>query len=105
MNNNYYQKPIDYGEENTNIINEYRKKETNKNNSYIDIFNINIGKIVDVHMSFNNSNSDTKSIFNGVLESANDNYIIISEPKTGKWTMLILDYLDYVVFEEEINYR
>ena len=30
--------------------------------------------------------------------------IILSDPNTGKWYLILMIYLDYVEFEERINY-
>ena len=65
---------------------------------------MNKGKIAKLYMTFYNSKSTEDIVFSGIIESAGYDHVIISDPKTGKWTMLLLMYLDYVEFEENINY-
>lgn len=109
MNNNYYQKPIsddnNFVYDNSYNVNDRKGyKSSNKNLSYVDIFNMNKGKIASFYMSNDTSMESHNNVFNGVIENASFDNVIISDPKTGKWTMLILKYLDYVIFEENINY-
>ena len=72
--------------------------------SYIEnILRLNLGKEVTVYMNFENSQYGSK-IFKGRLEAAGKDHIIISEPQTGIRYLLLSIYLDYITFEEEINY-
>ena len=43
-------------------------------------------------------------IFTGVVEQAGRDHLIISDPSTGKWYLILMIYLNYVEFEENINY-
>lgn len=70
--------------------------------SYIEnMLRFNKGKEVKVYMTFPNSNAKE---FMGIIEASGRDYIIISEPSTGKWQMLPIMYLDYITFDEKINY-
>jgi spore germination protein Q len=72
--------------------------------SYIEnILRLNLGKMVSAYMNFENSQWGSK-VFTGRLEAAGKDHIIISDPKTGIRYLLLSIYLDYVTFEEEINY-
>ena len=72
--------------------------------SYIEnILRLNLGKMVTVYMNFENSQWGSK-VFKGRLEAAGKDHIIISEPQTGIRYLLLSIYLDYVTFDEEINY-
>lgn len=72
--------------------------------SYIEnILRLNLGKMVSVYMNFENSQWGSK-IFKGRLEAAGKDHIIISDTQTGTRYLLLSIYLDYVTFEEEINY-
>ena len=74
--------------------------------SYIEnILRLNKGKIASVYMSFPDSNEWRDKIFTGVVEQAARDHIVISDPKTGKWYLLLAIYIDYIVFDEEINYK
>ena len=72
--------------------------------SYIEnILRLNLGKMVSVYMNFENSQWGSK-IFKGRLEAAGKDHIIISDVQTGTRYLLLSIYLDYITFEEEINY-
>ncbi len=72
--------------------------------SYIEnILRLNLGKMVSVYMNFENSQWGSK-VFKGKLEAAGKVHIIISEPQTGIRYLLLSIYLDYITFDEEINY-
>lgn len=72
--------------------------------SYIEnILRLNLGKIVSVYMNFENSQWGSK-VFKGRLEAAGKDHIIISDTQTGIRYLLLSIYLDYITFEEEINY-
>ena len=72
--------------------------------SYIEnILRLNLGKMVSVYMNFENSQWGSK-IFKGRLEAAGKDHIIISDPLNDTRYLLLSIYLDYITFEEEINY-
>lgn len=72
--------------------------------SYIEnILRLNLGKMVSVYMNFENSQWGSK-VFKGKLEAAGKDHIIISDPQTGIRYLLLSIYLDYITFDEEINY-
>ena len=72
--------------------------------SYIEnILRLNLGKMVSVYMNFENSQWGSK-VFKGRLEAAGKDHIIISDTQTGTRYLLLSIYLDYITFEEEINY-
>ena len=72
--------------------------------SYIEnILRLNLGKNVNVFMNFENSQWGSK-VFKGKLEAAGKDHIIVSDPATGIRYLLLSIYLNYVTFDEEINY-
>ena len=72
--------------------------------SYIEnILRLNLGKNVNVFMNFENSQWGSK-VFKGKLEAAGKDHIIVSDPTTGIRYLLLSIYLNYVTFDEEINY-
>ena len=74
--------------------------------SHIDnILRLNRGKLARVRMTFNSggSSSETK-VFTGIIETAARDHIVLSEPQTGGRFLLLMIYLDYIEFPEEINY-
>lgn len=72
--------------------------------SYIEnILRLNLGKIVSVYMNFENSQWGSK-VFKGRLEAAGKDHIIISDIQSETRYLLLSIYLDYITFDEEINY-
>lgn len=72
--------------------------------SYIEnILRLNLGKNVSIYMNFEGSQWGSK-IFKGKLEAAGKDHIIISDPQTNARYLLLTIYLNYVTFDEEINY-
>ena len=73
--------------------------------SYVEnILRLNKGKYGKFYVSFPDSIEWKDKIFTGVVEQAGRDHLIISDPTTGKWYMILMIYLDYVEFEENINY-
>ncbi|WP_156290190.1 spore coat protein GerQ [Oceanobacillus salinisoli] len=74
--------------------------------SYIEnILRLNKGKLVTVYMTFENNTEWNAMTFTGIIEAAGRDHIILSDPDTGRRYLLLMVYLDYVVFDEEINYE
>ncbi|WP_240468758.1 spore coat protein GerQ [Gracilibacillus sp. YIM 98692] len=74
--------------------------------SYIEnILRLNKGKQATIYMTFENNERWNAKIFKGVIEAAGRDHIIISDPETGKRYLLLMIYLDYITFDEEINYE
>ncbi|WP_019394744.1 spore coat protein GerQ [Priestia filamentosa] len=71
--------------------------------SYIEnILRLNRGKVATVYMTFENNRDKT---FKGVVEAAGRDHIILSDPRTGMRYILLMVYLDYITFDEEIEYQ
>lgn len=76
----------------------------NDESSYIEnILRLNLGKIISVYMNFEDSQWGSK-IFKGKLEAAGKDHIIISDPATNMRYLLLTIYLNYITFDEEVNY-
>ncbi|MEI3612921.1 spore coat protein GerQ [Pseudogracilibacillus sp. SO30301A] len=75
--------------------------------SYIEnILRLNRGKLVTVYMSFDGeAGASTPQVFTGIIEAAGRDHIILSDQQTGMRYLLLMVYLNYVTFEEEIEYR
>ena len=70
-------------------------------NSYIEnILRLNKGKKVSIYQSFSNANQEC---FNGILEECGKDHIIISDPTSGLWYLLLMPYVEYIKFDEDIN--
>ena len=75
----------------------------NKDSRIYKLLNKNIGKKIIIHISVpGNSMYDDKT-FDGILENITDEYIIIYEPNSGNYQLILLIYVIYISFEEEIN--
>lgn len=74
--------------------------------SYIEnILRNNKGKKAKVYMSYPDSETWRDKEFIGIIEEAGRDHIVLSDPTTGKWYLLLMIYLDYVEFDEKINYK
>ncbi|TPG71251.1 spore coat protein GerQ [Brevibacillus laterosporus] len=73
--------------------------------SYVEnILRFNRGKVATFYMTYENNSQWNAKIFRGVIETAGRDHIIISDPETGMRYLLLMLNLDYVTFDEEINY-
>lgn len=73
--------------------------------SYIEnILRLNLGKIATIYMTFENNTEWNAKVFQGKVQAAGRDHIIISDPDTGKRFLLPMIYLDYITFEGPINY-
>ncbi len=89
INNNYNNLPI------------YNNQEEQ---SYIEnILRLNRGKEVEVYMSFADSIEWKDRVFRGIIEQSGKDHIILSDPNTGNWYLLLLLYVDYIKFDDNIN--
>ena len=103
MNNSYYN-PNNMGyNEVPNILNT--NNELPMEQSYVEnILRLNKGKKVRVHQTFPDSNEWRDIEFKGIIEQSGRDHIILSIPETGVWQVLLMIYVDYISFDEPINY-
>ncbi|WP_223066178.1 spore coat protein GerQ [Paenibacillus caui] len=74
--------------------------------SYIEnILRLNLGKIGTFYMTYENNSEWNAKIFKGVLEAAGRDHIIISDPATGRRTILLMVNLDFATFDEPLTYQ
>lgn len=112
MNQNYYQNPLFGGSPMPSGMPNQQTAPTIEQNvggageqSYIEnILRLNKGKIGTFYYTFPDSNEWRDRKFVGVIEAAGRDHIIISDPNTGVRHLLLMIYLDYVDFDEPINY-
>lgn len=107
MNGTYYQNPTFP----TAATNNYTDNivpigtELTMEQSYIEnILRLNKGKKVKAYVSYPDSLDWKDSIYNGIIEQAGRDHLIISNPETGKWYLILMIYLNFVEFDEKINY-
>jgi len=123
MNNQYYQNPMFPGTglnnntvPNQNSVPSYEQTQTNPNTSlnyilpaeqsYIEnILRLNRGKMAKFHITVPGSIEWQDRVFNGIIEQSGRDHIIVSNPSTGEWYLILMIYLDFVTFEEPINYN
>ena len=111
MNGTYYQNPT-FPQNNNNFETPVNSQTPPGNissmpmeQSYIEnILRLNKGKKVKAYVSYPDSVEWRDKIYDGIIEEAGRDHLIISDPKTGKWYMIRMIYLNYVEFEEKINY-
>ncbi|MEQ6388423.1 spore coat protein GerQ [Bacillaceae bacterium S4-13-58] len=73
--------------------------------SYIEnILRLNKGKQATVYMTFENNTQWNAKVFKGIIEAAGRDHIILSNPNTGRRYLLLMVYLDYITFDEELQY-
>lgn len=107
MNGSYYQTPVfindikrDTENIESNINNQYNMEQ-----SYIEnILRNNIGKKVRVHSSFSDSVEWRDRVFTGIIEHAGRDNLIINDKENNKSYLILMIYLDFVEFDEEITY-
>ncbi|AXF57961.1 spore coat protein GerQ [Salicibibacter kimchii] len=74
--------------------------------SYIEnILRLNLGKDARVYMTFGNGGNQQSQVFEGRLEAAGRDHIIIVDDNTGRRYLLLMIYLDYVTFDEPLDYE
>jgi spore germination protein Q len=72
--------------------------------SYIEnILRVNKGKKVSIYQSFADANNWKDRIFTGIIEQSGRDHIILSDPITGKWYLLLMIYVNFIEFDEPIN--
>jgi len=121
MNNGFYQNPVfpGTGLSNNTIPNQQSVpsyEASQKGNimydnipaeqSYIEnILRLNRGKMARFHVTVPGSIEWQDRVFSGIIEQAGRDHIIVSNPSTGEWYLILMIYLDFVTFEEPINYN
>ena len=74
--------------------------------SYIEnILRLNRGKKAKFHITVPGSVKWQDRVFDGIIEQSGKDHIIVSNPNTGEWYLILMIYLDFVTFEEPINYN
>lgn len=74
--------------------------------SYIEnILRSNLGKNIKAFFSYPDSNEWRDKEYNGTIEEAGIDHIIIRDAVNGNWYLLRMIYLNYFEFIEPINYN
>lgn len=114
MNGNYYQNPVFPGQGlmNSTVPNQQSVSSLEQNQlalineqSYIEnILRLNRGKKARFHITVPGSKDWQDRVFSGIIEQSGKDHIIVSNPETGEWYLILMIYLNFVTFEELINY-
>ncbi|WP_240666748.1 spore coat protein GerQ [Longirhabdus pacifica] len=73
--------------------------------SYVEnILRLNLGKVATIYMTYENNEKWNAKVFRGELEAAGRDHIIISDRATGKRYLLLMINLDYIEFDERLEY-
>lgn len=73
--------------------------------SYIEnILRVNVGRLCRIYMTYDGSKSWTDKTYEGILEAAGRDHIILKDSQSERRYLLLMIYLDYVEFFEKINY-
>lgn len=110
MNGTYYQNPTFPDSDNNEIINPVKNNllfnAPLDEQSYIEnILRVNRGKKIKAYVSYPDSSSWQNKVYEGLIEQAGKDHLIINDIKNGIWYLIRLIYLDYVEFDERIDYE
>jgi spore germination protein Q len=74
--------------------------------SYIEnILRLNRGKIGTFYFTYEQNPEWNARIYRGRVEEAGRDHIILSDPETGQYYLLLMVNFDYAVFDEELDYE
>ncbi len=110
MNGSYYQNPMFNNDLSTRPADTFISPGSTSNNlpmeqSYVEnILRLNKGKKATAYVSFSDSLNWKDKMFTGIIEQAGRDHLIMSDPSTGKWYLILMIYLDYVEFDEKVKY-
>ena len=110
MNGSYYSNPMfnesvrmpadTFGTGNSNGTKTFPMEQ-----SYVEnILRANIGKKVTAYVSYSDSVEWRDKMFTGIIEQAGRDHLILRDTENNKWYLILMIYLDYVEFNEKINY-
>lgn len=110
MNNNSYYNPVypmsslPSGTPNQQVA-QTITSNLDEEQSYIEnILRLNKGKKAKFHVTVPGSEKWQDRVFDGIIEQAGRDHLIVSNPSTGEWYLILMIYLDFVTFEETVNY-
>ncbi len=69
------------------------------------ILRLNKGKRVRVFASYPDSNEWRDKIYTGIIEQSGRDHLILSDPSSGNWWLIRMLYVNYIEFDESINYN
>ena len=107
MNGTYYQNPTfpaattsNYQDTIVPVGNDLPMEQ-----SYIEnILRLNRGKKAKLHVTVPGSKEWQDRVFEGIIEQSGRDHVIMSNPNTGEWYLVLMIYLDFVTFDEPIKF-
>lgn len=77
--------------------------DTQFEQSYIEnILRLNRGKQVEIYASYPDSTEWRDRIFKGIIEQSGRDHVILSDPTTGDWYLILMIYINFIKFDERI---
>lgn len=107
MNGNYYQNPTFPSNNFQTPPGNISVTEVNApmEQSYIEnILRLNKGRKVKAYVSYPDSSAWQNKIYEGIIEEAGKDHLIIKDNVSGTWYLIRIIYLNYVEFMEPIIY-
>ena len=108
MNGNFFQNPAFPSSSTNNVTppgNISIESSLTMEQSLIEnILRLNKGKKVKAYVSYPESSAWQNKIYDGIIEQAGRDHLIIRDVKNNIWYLIRMIYLNYVEFEERINY-
>lgn len=108
MNGNFFQNPTFPGNTQSQITppgNISNEQTLSMEQSLIEnILRLNKGKKIKAYVSYPESSAWQNKIYDGIIEQAGRDHLIIRDIKNNTWYLIRMIYLNYVEFEEKINY-
>ena len=65
---------------------------------------MNRGKKAKLHVTVPGSTLWQDRVFEGIIEQSGRDHVIMSNPNTGEWYLVLMIDLDFVTFDEPINF-
>ena len=109
MNGNFFQTPTFPTNNQSKVItppaNISSEQTLSMEQSLIEnILRLNKGKKIKAYVSYPDSSAWQNKVYDGIIEEAGRDHLIIKDTSNGLWYLVRLIYLNYVEFDEKINY-
>lgn len=108
MNGNFFQNPTFPTTSQTQITppgNIPNEQTLTMEQSLIEnILRLNKGKKIKAYVSYPSSSAWQNKIYDGIIEQSGRDHLIIRDVKDNTWYLIKMIYLNYIEFEEKINY-
>lgn len=111
MNNNFVNQgnfpgtPLYVGNQaipNQASVNNYADNQSFEQSYIENILRLNRGKQVEVYASYPDSTEWRDKVFKGIIERSGRDHLILSDPSTGEWYLILMIYINYIKSNERI---